>query len=240
MPSSAVFTVQHDEDFYLPMWLKYYEENFDAQDIYVVSHNCTHLTKDILEDAEARGINVERVNTNEIFNHAWLTDLVHSYQRKLLENYDYVLFVDCDEIVAPSNQSLKNFIKNASEAAYRCFGYEVIVDGIVRNPNYDKTLITSIPLNYVYGYHTATPEFTVTDSLHLYHLHRLNYEKSWQRNLRLAEKKWDRQAIAGGFSIQNQLTTKQQFDNFFYSGKENAVAYTETLTKILAILQEPI
>jgi len=233
MPKSAVFTVQHDEDFYLPMWLKYYEEHFDSQDIYVVSHNCTDLTKDILDAAEKRGVNVERVNTDEIFNHAWLTNLVHSYQRKLLDSYDYVLFVDCDEIVAPSNQSLKNFIKNASEVAYRCSGYEVILDSIARSYSYDKTLLTSIPLNYVYGYHTATPEFTAKDELHLYHLHRLDYEKSWQRNLRLAEKKWDRQAIAGGFSIQNQLTTKQEFDNFFYANQSNAKEYTDTLTQIL-------
>lgn len=233
MRKAAVFTIQHDEDFYLPMWLKYYEEHFDAQDIYVVSHNCTQLTKDILEDAEQKGINVDRVNTNEIFNHAWLNDLVHGYQRKLLENYEYVLFVDCDEIVAPTNQSLKSFIDNASDVAYRCSGYELILDGIIINKNYDKTLLSSIPLTYVYGYHTATPEFSVTDELHLYHLHRLNYEKSWQRNLRLAQEKWDRQAVIGALSIQNQLTSRQDFDNFFYSNHGNRTPYTETLTQIL-------
>jgi len=240
MRKAAVFTVQHDEDFYLPMWLKYYEEHFDAQDIYVVSHNCTELTKDILESAEQRGINVDRVNTNEIFNHAWLNDLVHGYQRKLLENYEYVLFVDCDEIVAPANQSLKSFVNNASDVAYRCYGYELILDGIVANVNYNKTLLSSIPLNYVYGYHTAAPEFPVTNELHLYHLHRLNYEKSWQRNLRLSQEKWDRQAVLGALSIQNQLTNKQEFDKFFYYGKEHATPYTETLTQILSSLEELI
>lgn len=233
MRKAAVFTVQHDEDFYLPIWLRYYEEHFDTQDIYVVSHNCTELTNDILKDAEARGINIERVNTNEIFNHAWLNDLVHGYQKKLLENYEYVLFVDCDEIVAPENQSLKSFIDNATEVAYRCFGYEVITDGIITNKNYDKTLLTSIPLEYVYGYHTATPEFTVTDGLHLYHLHRLNYEKSWQRNLRLSQERWNGKAVTEGLSIQNQLVTKQDFDFFFYLNCENKVEYTTTLKEIL-------
>jgi len=233
MRKSAVFTVQHDEDFFLPIWLKYYEEHFDSQDIYVVSHNCTELTRQILEDAESRGINVERVNTDEIFNHAWLNDLVHGYQKKLLESYEYVLFVDCDEIVAPENQSLKSFIEEATDTAYRCFGYEIILDGIITNGDYNKTLLTSIPLTYVYGYHTSTPQFPVTNTLHLYHLHRLDYEKSWQRNLRLSQEKWDRKALVGGLSIQNQLTRKQDFDSYFYSNHGNRTEYTETLVKIL-------
>lgn len=233
MRKAAVFTVQHDEDFYLPMWLKYYEKHFEPQDIYVVSHNCTELTEPILAQAEQRGINIDRVNTNEIFNHAWLTDLVHTYQKKLLDKYEYVLFVDCDEIVAPTNESLKNFIQNATDIAYRCFGYEVVLDSICRNYNYDKTLLTSIPLNYVYGYHTATPEFSVNPNLHLYHLHRFDYEQSWQRNLRLSKEKWDREAIDGGLSIQNQITAKQDFDRFFYKNKSNGIPYTNTLKKII-------
>jgi hypothetical protein len=241
MRKAAVFTIQHDEDFFLPIWLKYYEEHFDAQDIYVLSHNCTELTREILEDAEGRGVNVERINTNEIFNHEWLLQLVHSQQRKLLEDYEYVLFVDCDEIVAPVNESLKSFINNATEDAYRCVGYETITYNLIINTHYDKTLLTKIPLSYVWGYHTAKPKFPVNYNLHLYHLHRLDYEKAWERNLRLAKEKWNKESIDGELSIQNQLSNKEDFDKYFYSYYEGKLPrYTDTLIEIIGKIYKNI
>jgi hypothetical protein len=230
---SAVFTIQHDEDFYLPIWLKYYQQNFDNQDIYVISHNCTNLTESILVEAESKGVNVVRVSTDEIFNHAWLTDLVHFWQRKLLEDYQYVLFTDCDELVVPVGRSLREFIDNAFDMAYRCVGFDVVKDKICRNGDYDKTLLSSVPLTYVYGYHTSVPQVAVDHTLHLYHLHKLDYEQAWKRNLRLAKENWDRDAVSGALSIQNQLVQKDRFDSYFYTNVAIGEPYTDGLKAIL-------
>lgn len=233
MRKSCVFTLQHDEDFYLPMWVKYYSKHFDNQDIYIFAHNPTELTEPLLKSYENIGINVERIFTDEIFNHDWLNDIVHSTQRNLLNNYEYVVFTDCDEIISPVGISLRDFIDNATENSYRCLGFNVVEDKLSRDARMDKTLITKIPLVYEYGYHTSSPNVDINDQIHLYHLHKLNYEKAWNRNLRLSQEKWNSTAVANSLSIQNMLVDENSFKNFFYNQNSELIEYTKEIKNII-------
>lgn len=231
--SKAIFTVQHDEDFFLPLWIKYYSESFDLRDIYIVAHNTTDITKDILLEAESLGINVEYLETNEIFNHDWLNSVVHQKQRDLLKKYDYVVFADCDEIIIPIGKTLGEFIDEGKYSAYRTFGYNVIEGNMYRDDRYDKTLISAIPLIYSYGYHTADIEFPANENLHLYHLHKLDYEEAWKRSLRLSQEKWDKLAVDTDMSAQNRITDKEKFDFFFYEESPNQEPRSKEIEGVL-------
>lgn len=230
---AGIFTVQHNEHFYLPKWIKYYSSQFAPEDMYIYAHNCSGAVLDILKEAEAKGINVIHISTDEIFDHDWLTSVVHQKQRELLDEYKYVVYTDCDEFIVPTEKSLRQFLKDATEPAYRCEGYNCIGNKVYSDSRFfDKTLITSIPLTYEHGYHSAMPELPVSNDLVLFHIHRLNYDEAYQRNVRLAEEKWNGKAVAQNMSFQNQLIDKQAFDDWYYEHAGDAYE-SELFNKLL-------
>lgn len=217
MPTRAIFTLQHNEQYYLPKWIKYYSQFFASSDIYILAHNCSGLTEDILKDAESHGINVIRLASDEIFNHDWLLQTIQTQQRELLKKYDYVVFTDCDEFLCPTDCTLGEFLDRATDEAYRANGFDVIEDKMYASWGFSKTLISRIPLTWVHGYHTSQPEFQPTPSLNLYHIHKLNYQEAWERNLRLSQEKWDQHALDNALSIQNQIAREDDFKKMFYT-----------------------
>lgn len=185
--------------------------------MYIVAHNTTDVSKDILDNAESLGINIRYIRTDFIFNHDWLNSIVHSTQRKLLESYDYVVYTDCDEIISPVGSTLKDFLSTANLDLYRCIGYNVIEKKLSRDTMYDKTLITKVPLIYEYGYHTSSPNVNINNNLILYHIHKIDYQECFKRNLRLAKESWDEKAVSGNLSFQNRISEENSFREWFYN-----------------------
>lgn len=211
----AIFTLQHNENFYLPIWCKWYRETFEPQDMYILAHNPDIEMVKMCERARKDGFNIEYLFTDEIFNHDWLNSIVHAKQRELLEKYDYVMYTDCDELVAPDNMTLAEFIDTATEQAYRCDGWELQEKKMYRSIGFCKTLLTRIPLTYVHGYHQSTPSFSVNDHLKLYHIHKINYDEAWARNQRVSQEKWDAHALANGLGTHNHISGEQDFKDWF-------------------------
>jgi len=236
MKKASIFTLQHDEDFFLPIWIKYYRQHFNPEDMYILAHNPTELSEKILKESESIGINVERLYTYEIFDHDWLNDTVHSTRIKLLKDYEYVIYTDCDEIIFPVGKSLKEFMDEAHEDAYRCFGFNVIENNIARENRMDKTLISKIPLIYGYGYHDSIPSFPISENLNLYHLHKLNYEKAWQRSLRLAAEKWNHLSLSTDMAQQNRIIDENKFKTFFYEENNELMPIPDDFKKILELI----
>lgn len=233
---SAVYTIQHNEEWFLPMWIKYYSQHFAPQDMYILGHNCTGKNKEQLEQYEKDGINILYLNTDEIFNHDWLLNEVHTAQRNLLRIYDYVVFTDCDEFIVPKEGTLKEFIDNATEDAYRCTGIDIIEDKMYYSHGFSKTLISKIPLTYCHGYHVSIPEFPISDKLELYHLHKLDFNQCWERNKRLAQENWDKYALDNNLGTQNLVSDEEGFRKMFYSTGD-LIEQSDNLIKLLKFLQ---
>lgn len=215
MKTKAIFTVQHNEFFYLPIWTRWYRDTFEPEDIYILAHNPDIEMVKMCERARKDGFNIEYLFTDEIFNHDWLNSIVHGKQRELLEKYDYVMFTDCDELVTPVNCTLSEWIENYNEEAYRCDGWEIHEDKMYRSIGFCKTPLSRIPLTYVHGYHRSVPEFPINKDLKLYHIHKINYEEAWKRNQRISSEKWDEYALANGLGTHNHISGKQDFDDWF-------------------------
>lgn len=214
----AIFTLQHNEFFFLPIWTRWYGETFVPEDMYILAHNPSIEMVKMCEQARKDGINIEYLFTDVIFDHDWLNQIVHSKQRELLERYDYVMFTDCDELVTPVEGTLKDFIDNATEDAYRCDGWEIMEDKMYRSIGFCKTPITRIPLTYVHGYHRSEPEFQIDNRLRLYHIHKLNFDEAWARNQRISQENWDVFAINAGLGTHNRIGEEQDFKDWWVSG----------------------
>lgn len=212
---AAIFTLQHNETFYLPIWCKWYRETFEPEDMYILSHNPNIEMVKMCERARDDGFNVKYLFTDVIFDHDWLNMIVHSRQRQLLEQYEYVMYVDCDELVAPDNMTLKDWIDTATEEAYRCDGWELHEKKMYPSIGFCKTPLTRIPLTYVHGYHRSVPEFEINNHLKLYHIHKIDFNEAWARNQRISQEKWDAYALQQGLGAHNHIAGEQDFIDWF-------------------------
>ena len=224
----AAYTLQRDEAFHLPQWISYYSSQFDMRDLYVLDHESTEqAVVNALREFANGGGNVVTVGHGVIFDHDWMIGMVHAMQAELLGRYEYVLFSDTDEMVVPTNGSLREFVATCTDEAYRCSGFEVIEGRMARHGMYDKTLLTRIPLVYIWGYHTAHPEVSNTGELILYHLHRMDFEQAWAKNQRWVGQRWDPRAI-GVHSTQNQITDEVAFREWFHGTPESELVPHDT------------
>ena len=212
----AVFTLQHNEYFYLPIWVRWYGSDFAPEDMYILAHNSSPEMLEMLKQAEKDGINVEYLNTEVIFDHDWLNQQVHRKQRELLEKYKWVLFTDCDELIIPTDKTLSEFIDEATEPAYRCDGFELQDrDFMYRSIGFCKTSLSSIPLTYTHGYHQSVPQFPICDKLRMYHIHKIDWDRSWERNQRISQEKWDAFAVQQGLGTHNRISGEQDYRDFW-------------------------
>lgn len=207
-PAAAVFTIVFNESLFLPIWLKYYSWHFDMKDILVLDHES--------DDGSTEGLdcNVQRVvdEKGRRFDHRWLARTVIAKQKELLARYETVLFTEVDEIVFPRQGSLAAYVASFQKPSIRCTGYELqhspekgevpydpgslILDQRRywwRRGIYDKPLLTSVPLKYYLGFHSARensnpgidgtkPPGERDEHLVLLHIHRMDKDLCFERH----------------------------------------------------------
>jgi hypothetical protein len=181
MKRAAVFTIMQDEPRFLPIWLAYYRQHFDAEDIYVLNHDSKDpATLAVL--AREPGIHIVPVHNEHSFDHIWLRDTVVLQQQALLREYQCVLFAEIDEMVfvnplaigaLPSlREYIDHFLALPDSPYQRCTGWNVVhrpdrgeanLDWhrpllpqrrfCHRHPGYNKYLLSKVPLSWNIGFH---------------------------------------------------------------------------------------
>jgi hypothetical protein len=184
------------------------------------------------------GYKVVDIYNDLSFNHEWLKETVQEHQRKLLETSRWVLFTEVDEIVA-THPRIGIDIKNYAELKFKnrniCVtdGYEV-VQNLQFEPvidlnkpllvqrkewywskQYSKPLLTMIPLNYCWGFHTCSQQVTSYHhrdrDLLLIHLHKLDWDLCLRRNLANSDRDW----CDGTFGFQNRLVAETRLRDWW-------------------------
>jgi hypothetical protein len=198
---SALFTILRDEPIFLEIFLDYYSKYFDSNDIYILHHESGNDFDSWIYKKYENESNIETISYEETFDHEWLRSKVKDKQKELLKNYDIVVFAEIDEIIWHP-LGLDRFIKNLKGDVATCRGLE-IVHHFNREPAldlssrpllqqrnwcyyaqlYNKTLISKIPLDWIWGFHTCPQQVTPNIDLHLIHLHKLDFDICWRRNL---------------------------------------------------------
>lgn len=228
----AVFTIVKNESYFLPIWINYYKRFFDISDIYVLDHQSDDGSTNNLD------VNIIRV-TNELhFDHQWLLETVSNFQKKLLQEYRAVLFAEADEIIYTLNNDLDKSIDIflSSQFDYvTCKGYEIIQnletekslghnDSIIsnrdywfENSHYNKTLLSKVPLNWIWGFHLINnSDKTIVGQygFALCHLHRVDFELMLKRHEERAYK-WNLKDDGPGTGYQHRIGDRQGVLNYF-------------------------
>ena len=235
--SRAVLTMVRNESVFLPIWLEYYRQFFQAEDTYVLDHQST--------DGSTEGGGFVRVAVQEpSYGAGWHRDVVQRYQHELVDRYDVVLCTDVDEIVAPDPRScdLGEYIDGFVQDFVTCQGYEVLHERGEEpsfddstpvlgqrstwyfNPMYSKSLLARVPMLWHGGFHQQVDGMQHDDPrLYLIHLHRMDYDICLARHrerCRFPLARIDREQSWG---YQNTITELARFDGWFYHDSGSSV-----------------
>ncbi len=255
MKPVAIFTIVKNEEQMLPIWIRYYEQFFCHNDMFILNHQ----SNDGSIERVPEDINIILIENDFAFDHEWLLNTVKIFQRQLLKEYKTVVFTEIDEILVsdPSYYyDFKDYLMNFCESdieAICCTGYEIYHDPekereinfndslfSQRNfwfrrdgsPNtfstFDKPLISKKPLNWAVGFHSAV-EVTVRDpTLFLVHLHRVDYKFCIDRHLHRVEK-MNFANDGGGW---HQRVKGEELEEFYTTPKGNISEVFPWLKKI--------
>jgi Glycosyl transferase family 2 len=236
--SRAVLTIVKNEPIFLPIFLRYYGQFFAADDSHVLDHGTTDGSTDI------GGFTREPVD-HPFVDHSWMRDTVQARQHELLESYEYVLFCDVDEIIAPNPtkyDGLGDYIDRMTADYVNCRGVEVLhqkdteppidLDRPVldqrgwwfRNYIYSKPLLSRVPLHWVPGFHHRDDGTSNQDlDLLLIHLHRMDYELCWARHHFRNALEWNDSDIYLRSGYQNRIVADTEFEHWFYNDTANVI-----------------
>jgi hypothetical protein len=195
--NAAVFTICRNESFFLPLWISYYRQFFSDSDIYVLDHESTDGSTNQMPNR----IIVKNTLTQD---NDWLIKVTCDFQKKLLESYRNVLFVNVDEFVT-AKPNLKKFIFKNNEKFVRCTGFEVIhMENELpydknkkvleqrsfwyKNSVYNKPLLGQSSIEWTGGWHNAknTSVFPNPEII-LIHLHRMDFSMCLARHKKTSE-----------------------------------------------------
>ena len=178
----CVITNATTADAYFPLWVKYYGKMFGQKNLFVVAYG----SGDGFDQFELGGTWV----VSKCFDDIMAAKLTSKFVDALLEVYDVVIRCDVDEFVVPNlniHKSLRSYIDDLDKDYVTAIGVDVFqvpgdpdlnfetpILGRQRsrgalNSALDKTVLTSIPLEWGPGFHaTKTPP--IFDGLFLFHL----------------------------------------------------------------------
>ncbi len=232
----AIFVMVQDEKIFLPIWLKYYSRYFDGDDIYILDHRTTDGS--VEQAAASFKFNLVRLDYPFSFDHKWFQFTAKEMQAKLLSCYEYVIFTDIDEIIIANEKKysgLDDYINRLDRPYARCTGYELIhmkskepdIDPNravlaqrkywYRNKYYDKTLLSSIALNWELGFHETSNTKTFRDrDLLLIHLHKLDYDMCRKKSFERSKLPWKEDDIKNNRGWQNRMTNLKKFNKYYY------------------------
>ena len=225
-----------NEPVFLPIWLKYYSKYFSGDDIYVFNHRTTDGSVEACK--KQFSFNVIDLDYPFSFDHKWFQFVILNVQRKLLKFYESVVFTDIDEIILPTDPSyngLSDYIEKMGTNYVRCKGYDLIhlkdkepsfepEKPVLRQRKfwypthwYDKTLISRVPLSWKMGNHQVTKLKSNRDnSLLLIHLHKLDFDMCWNKNLEKAKLNWKEEDIKKNQGFQNRINQMDEFKKYYY------------------------
>lgn len=182
----ACLTVWWNDKVILDVWIRYYRKEFD---LYVIVDQPKHL--DEIERREKEGVTFIRGEAMLSTEHA--KNKTREVQDELLKKYDWVLFTNCDEIIAPEPKykDFDDLITKLDQDFISCEGFEVLecneppIDFTkpllkqrkywMKHFNMNKTLLSRVPLVWREGHHsivgTEAEETKLINDTGLYLIH---------------------------------------------------------------------
>ena len=212
----AVLTLLNNEDNYFDIWINHYSKHYDPRDIYILDHNSTgDFSRKLYEGAREARYNVIPVHNENWHFNIWMCTTVSLFQWFLLQSYKTVLVCDCDEIIFTDPKSkysgLREYYENFEGYGISTCGFHILSDPLndppidpnkkimsqkkkfVYDGMYSKPLLSTISLQYNFGFHTAqnlNGKFDIDEDLILIHLRMVDFEWNYSRDLKRNIENW--------------------------------------------------
>lgn len=224
----AVFTMVRDEEFFLPIWYKYYSDQFDKDDIFILDND---------SEKPIEYPNVKPVHSKYVYDHDWMRKTIKDHMAILLSNYNYVIYVDVDELLVVDSLTSRNIIdyiyntnldtrvnKGYTLKTHYATGYEILQDtGLwIELNTFYKPVISSEPQTHIMDYKNKYA--AALNGLYLLHLNRISYEeafKAYSRKLKILNR-WNPNDIPTTKGWQHRMKSIHEFDDYFYNVKNTS------------------
>jgi Methyltransferase domain len=226
----AFLTMVANESVFLPIWLRYYAQFAGPEDLYVIDHDSI--------DGSTSGPGFVRLPAHRRqTDWAWITQVVAGHQRRLLAEYDVVVYTDVDEIVLPDPEfgDLARYLDDFDADFVTCRGWEVLHDPTTEaaydasrlvldqrgwwypNPAYSKPAVSSTPSPWTGGFHARTDGAVNDDPrLFLLHLHRMDFDLCRARHQQRVDRPWVAAQVRAGWGFQNRIVEPEPFHRWFF------------------------
>lgn len=224
---SCILTIANQEYEMTPIWLSYYRQFFSDEDIYYLNNSELSM-EDLHIPSGINFINIKETNpTRE--THFYLRDSVQEYTNRLLEEYEYCIFAEIDEIIVPNPKIYKTFNDIYINRNVKVTGFHVLhsPDEPPYNPSskilkqrkkwkrdaqFDKVLILNSPVQYDLGFHFCKPDVVNKNDVFLVHLHYFDKEILLKRLNRSRNFKWQNDNPLSGW--QNRCSDAKVMEHF--------------------------
>jgi len=230
MPNAAV-TFVYNESVNLPIWVKYYGENFGFENLFVIDRSSV--------DGSTEGlgaVNVIKIPRPE-FDEDSKTNLMSSFQSGLTSCYDCVVTTDADEIIVPDPDKYKNlseYISKLNDDYVNAIGVDV-VHMLTEEAPLDlsrpilsqrrfgrfaapecKQLISKIPTRWLPGLHSSNKAPKFDPDLILFHLKLMDYGFAMKRQIINQETKWSKASLDHHYGAHHRWSFEQFVRQSFF------------------------
>lgn len=212
IPRIAAFTLCYKEHVMLPLWINHYSKLVGRENLFILDHsNDPPIAIDGIKTAI-----IPRPNYDEVTR----LNTIKTWQQKLLESYDWVIFSDTDEFITfrkpPTYITLQDYLNNQTSQIIRCIGVDVIdpsnaptIDwtkpilqqrskGIISHWSC-KALISSVANNWNPGFHTTNSPSTLDNHFWLFHLKYADETHLMKRLSMTRQFNWSTESTKAGF-----------------------------------------
>jgi hypothetical protein len=227
----AVVTFVFNEFVNLPIWRRYYGENFGEQNLFVVDNGSNDgSTSDL---GKVNRIVIPR----DTFDDGKKAGFISSYQQALLEYYDAVIYTDGDEILVADPvryRNLNDYVSRMGSDYVTCIGLNVL-HVLNQEPPLDlarpilaqrryarfnsatcKTLLSKVPINWTPGFHGLNLRPKFDPNLFMFHTKTMDYSIASQRQAVNNETPWSSDALATQQGAHHRYAYDRFIREFFF------------------------
>ena len=211
--TTAAVTFVYNELFNLPIWIRYFGDQFGRENLFVVDLGTTDGSTDDLGD-----VNRIAVPRDE-FDEYTKTNFINFLQRGLLNYYDTVIYTDADELVVPDPEifpDLRTYLERSSFDYVSCIGLNIVhvlnredpldvTKPILPQRRFAKFLsatckpcVSRVSMNWSPGFHCSDKPPRIDPALFMFHTKWMDYNLAMQRQKVSREAAYSRRTVEQG------------------------------------------
>ena len=257
---TAALTFVFNEAVNLPIWIKYYGDNFGKKNLFVIDRESSDGSTSNLGDVN------RIVIPRDAFDDKKKADFMSSMQNALLNYYDAVVCGDCDELVVPDLSSYANLADYVDKMKFdyaTCIGLNIL-HILNLEPPLDlsrpillqrrfarfmsatcKTMLSRVPIRWMPGLHCLDRRPRFDPQLFMFHTKTMDYTIASCRQEINRATPWSQASLSQNFGAHHrydyaQFVREGFFDpaNIVNQGRLQPFDFTDEMTRFQASIIE--